>query len=159
MYFQMHGTFEAIKTRRSTKSFDKNHTMTKDDIDSLLELAILSPTSYNVQNWRFVIVTERQVSTQAVSWPTAAVWHRQDACGKDSGCIISIKTKRRATPDSTNLFWLWVQRTRQKGKHYTGTPDSTNLFWLWVRHVCHQACKYSTASVYLFATSTSGADQ
>ncbi len=38
-------TFEAIKTRRSIKSFDKNHKMTKDEITKLLELAVLSPTS------------------------------------------------------------------------------------------------------------------
>lgn len=54
-------TFEAIKTRRSTKSFDKNHKMTKGEITQLLELAILSPTSYNIQNWRFVIVTEQSL--------------------------------------------------------------------------------------------------
>lgn len=54
-------TFEAIKTRRSIKSFDKNHKMTKDEITKLLELAILSPTSYNIQNWRFVIVTDQTI--------------------------------------------------------------------------------------------------
>ena len=53
--------FEAIKTRRSIKSFDKNHKMTKDEIAKLLELAILSPTSYNIQNWRFVIVTDQTI--------------------------------------------------------------------------------------------------
>ena len=54
-------TFEAIKTRRSIKSFDKTHKMTKDEINQLLELAILSPTSYNIQNWRFVTVTEQSL--------------------------------------------------------------------------------------------------
>lgn len=54
-------TFEAIKTRRSIKNFDKNYTMTKDEITQLLELTILSPTSYNIQNWRFVIVTEQKI--------------------------------------------------------------------------------------------------
>lgn len=53
-------TFEAIKKRRSIKSFDINHKMTKDEITKILEYAILSPTSYNIQNWRFVIVTNQQ---------------------------------------------------------------------------------------------------
>ncbi|MFQ5782967.1 MAG: nitroreductase family protein [Nitrosopumilus sp.] len=52
---------DAIKSRRSIKSFDKNHKMTKDEINQLLELAILSPTSYNIQNWRFVIITEQSI--------------------------------------------------------------------------------------------------
>ncbi len=54
-------TFDAIKQRRSIKSFDKNHKMTQDEITSLLELAILSPTSYNIQNWRFVLITEQDL--------------------------------------------------------------------------------------------------
>ncbi|MHA7647823.1 nitroreductase family protein [Nitrosopumilus sp. S4] len=52
-------TIDAIKQRRSVKSFDKNHKMTKDEINQILELAILSPTSYNIQNWRFVIITKQ----------------------------------------------------------------------------------------------------
>jgi len=54
-------TLDAITQRRSVKSFDKNHKMTKDEINRLLELAILSPTSYNIQNWRFVIVTDQTI--------------------------------------------------------------------------------------------------
>lgn len=54
-------TIDAIKQRRSIKSFDKNHKMTDDKIKQILELAILSPTSYNIQNWRFVIITEQSL--------------------------------------------------------------------------------------------------
>jgi len=53
-------TFDAIKTRRSIKSF-QDHEMSKDEINKLLEAALLSPTSYNIQNWRFVIVTNQQL--------------------------------------------------------------------------------------------------
>lgn len=52
-------TFEAIRSRRSVKSFDINHSMTYEEITKLLELAVLSPTSYNIQNWRFVTVTDQ----------------------------------------------------------------------------------------------------
>ncbi|GKS67199.1 nitroreductase [Nitrosarchaeum sp.] len=53
-------TFDAIKSRRSIKSF-QNHQMSKDEINQLLEAAVLSPTSYNIQNWRFVIVTKQEL--------------------------------------------------------------------------------------------------
>jgi len=43
------------------KSFDKNYKMTKSEIDRLLEFAVLSPTSYNIQNWRFVTVTDQAI--------------------------------------------------------------------------------------------------
>lgn len=54
-------TFDAIKKRRSIKSFDINHKITKDEITKILESAILSPTSYNIQNWRFVTVTNQEL--------------------------------------------------------------------------------------------------
>ncbi len=54
-------TFDAIKKRRSIKSFDINHKITKNEITQILESAILSPTSYNIQNWRFVIVTNQEL--------------------------------------------------------------------------------------------------
>jgi len=54
-------TFDAITTRRSVKSFDKHHKMPQDKINKLLELAVLSPTSYNIQNWRFITVTDQSI--------------------------------------------------------------------------------------------------
>ena len=56
--------FEAINTRRSIKKFDADHKMTSDEIDQILESAILSPTSYNIQNWRFVTITKQELKNQ-----------------------------------------------------------------------------------------------
>ena len=57
-------TLEAIKTRRATKKFDKSYKMSSDQVKSLMEHAILSPTSYNQQNWRFITITEQSVKDQ-----------------------------------------------------------------------------------------------
>jgi len=54
-------TFEAIEKRRSIKNFDIHHKMSTDEIMRILEFAILSPTSYNIQNWRFVIITNQKI--------------------------------------------------------------------------------------------------
>jgi len=51
-------TIEAIKQRRAVKLYDVNHKMTADEIDQLLSLAKLSPTAYNQQNYRFVLVRD-----------------------------------------------------------------------------------------------------
>ena len=53
--------FEAVSTRRAIKKFDPNHKMNSDDVKKLMEHVILSPTSYNQQNWRFVYVTDQDV--------------------------------------------------------------------------------------------------
>lgn len=63
----------AIETRRSIKIFDANHQMKQAEIDKLLSLAMLSPTAFNIQNWRFVLVqdTELRKQIRAVSWDQA----------------------------------------------------------------------------------------
>ena len=68
-------TFEAINQRRAVKQFDPNHQMSKAEIDQLFSLAILSPTAFNIQNWRFVLVQnpELRSSIRAVSWNQAQV--------------------------------------------------------------------------------------
>lgn len=68
-------TFEAITARRSVKHYDPEHKMTEAEIEKLMELAVLSPTSFNMQNWRFVVVTNPEVRQQlrAAAWDQAQV--------------------------------------------------------------------------------------
>lgn len=52
---------DAIKQRRSVKHYDASHRMAPDEVKALLEAAILSPTSFNIQHWRFVVVEDPEV--------------------------------------------------------------------------------------------------
>ncbi|HWU83606.1 MAG TPA: nitroreductase family protein [Methylophilaceae bacterium] len=65
----------AIETRRSVKAFDAQHRMTQAEIDQLMSLAMLAPTAFNIQNWRFVLVQNPELRKQvrAVSWDQAQV--------------------------------------------------------------------------------------
>ncbi len=60
----------AIKNRRSIKQFDPDHKMTDAEIEKLISLAMLSPTAFNIQHWRFVIVRDPELRAEirAVSW-------------------------------------------------------------------------------------------
>ena len=49
---------EAILTRRSVKHYDPEHQMTAEEVNMLIEHAILSPTAFNLQHWRFVNVED-----------------------------------------------------------------------------------------------------
>ncbi len=51
-------TIEAIHSRRSVKYFDAKHQMSTVEKNEILSLAILSPTAFNIQNWRFVVVED-----------------------------------------------------------------------------------------------------
>ncbi len=51
-------TFDAIYGRRAIKHFDPEHKISAEDEQKLLQAVIQSPTSYNVQHWRFVVLRD-----------------------------------------------------------------------------------------------------
>ncbi len=51
-------TFKAIYERRSVKGYDPNHQITREEEQKLLEATIQSPTSFNIQHWRFVVLRD-----------------------------------------------------------------------------------------------------
>jgi nitroreductase len=54
-------TFEAIYKRRAIKHYAPEHRLTQEEETKLLEAAIQSPTSFNIQHWRFVIVRDPEL--------------------------------------------------------------------------------------------------
>ncbi|MEM9382926.1 MAG: nitroreductase family protein, partial [Planctomycetota bacterium] len=54
-------TFDAIRTRRAVKQYDPEHRISDDELNQLLDLAIQSPTSFNIQHWRFVVVKDPEL--------------------------------------------------------------------------------------------------
>ena len=57
-------TLSAIKERRSIKHYDSQHQMTEAEINTLMEHALLSPTSFNMQNWRFLVVKDQEIKNK-----------------------------------------------------------------------------------------------
>ena len=68
-------TLDAIRSRRSVKHYDASHNMSEEEINELLSLAILSPTAFNIQNWRFVTVADPELRKQIreVAWDQSQV--------------------------------------------------------------------------------------
>lgn len=66
---------EAVERRRSIKGFDPEHRMPEDVFQRLMSAALLSPTAFNIQNWRFVRVTDpaQRRAIRAVAWDQAQV--------------------------------------------------------------------------------------
>jgi len=65
----------AIENRRAVKHYDPNHRMSEDEIRRLMSLAMLAPTAFNIQNWRFVLVRDPELrrKIRKVSWDQAQV--------------------------------------------------------------------------------------
>ena len=52
-------TFDAIRSRRAVKHFDPSHQLTSQETEQLIELAMQAPSSFNIQHWRLVNVTDK----------------------------------------------------------------------------------------------------
>lgn len=100
-------TRQAIETRRAVKQYDPNHTMTEDEIRELLSLAILSPTAFNLQNWRFVIVRDRELrrKIRAAAWDQAQV--------TDASLLIVLCADLKAWEKQPQRYWWNAPREVQ----------------------------------------------
>ncbi|MFZ8922920.1 MAG: nitroreductase family protein, partial [Nitrosopumilaceae archaeon] len=101
-------TFDAIKTRRAIKKFDPSHKMSPDEIKFLMELAILSPTSYNQQNWRFITATDQDVKDRISK---AA---RDQAQPRDGSLVIVLCGDTNAWKTNPDRYWRNAPKTRQE---------------------------------------------
>ncbi|MDO9394844.1 MAG: nitroreductase family protein [Methylotenera sp.] len=90
---------QAIKERRSIKAFDPQHKMTEQEISTLMSLAMLSPTAFNIQNWRFVLVTDPVLRHQirAVSWNQAQV--------QEASLLIVLTADLKAWAKKPERYW------------------------------------------------------
>lgn len=59
-----------IRARRAVKGFDPNHHMSESEIRQLLALAMLAPTAFNIQHWRFVLLRDPELrrKVRSVAW-------------------------------------------------------------------------------------------
>jgi len=66
---------EIIKKRISANMFDANRSLSEDEIKELIEYATQAPSSFNIQHWRFIAVTnkEEKERLKAVAYNQAKV--------------------------------------------------------------------------------------
>jgi nitroreductase len=66
---------EAVRARRAVKWYDAEHRMPEEVFNRLMELTILAPTAFNIQNWRFVRVSDpaQRRAIRAVAWDQAQI--------------------------------------------------------------------------------------
>ncbi len=101
-------TFDAIKERRAVKHYDSNHKLSDDEINQLMSLAVLSPTSFNMQNWRFVLVKDHEVRKQirAASWDQAQV--------TDSSLLVVVCADLKSWKDNPSQYWVNAPKEAQE---------------------------------------------
>ncbi|HIE00311.1 MAG TPA: nitroreductase family protein [Thiotrichaceae bacterium] len=93
-------TFTAIKTRRAIKHYDPEHRMTEEEVIQLMSLAKLSPTAFNIQNWRFVLVRDPELRKQirAEAWDQAQV--------TDASLLVILCADLKAWEKEPARYWV-----------------------------------------------------
>ena len=92
-------TLDAIEQRRSVKHYDPNHQLTEQEIQKLMSLAVLSPTSFNMQNWRFVLVKDSDIRKEI----RAAAWNQEQVT--DASLLIVICADLKAWKKDPSRYW------------------------------------------------------
>lgn len=92
-------TFDAIYGRRSIKHYHPDHELTDDEINKLMEAALQSPTSFNIQHWRFVLVRDKEVREQLKQ----AAYHQAQVA--DASLLIVLTADLEAHGKEPERYW------------------------------------------------------
>jgi len=98
----------AIETRRAVKQFDPNHRMPAADEQRLLSLAILSPTAFNIQNWRLVVVRDPALRQKI----RAAAWDQTQVT--DASLFVVLCGDLRSWERKPERYWVNAPEAVQK---------------------------------------------
>ena len=116
--------FEAIETRRAIKKFDPTYKMSQIDVKKLMEHVILTPTSYNQQNWRFVISTDQDVKEKI------SIAARGQAQPKDGSLVVVLCGNMDAWKTEPLRYWKNHPSEKQETvkaaleRKYDGNPQN-----------------------------------
>jgi nitroreductase len=98
---------EAIEARRAVKAYDPEHRLSQAEIDRLMSLAMLAPTAFNIQNWRFVLVSDPDLRRQIreVAWNQAQV--------TDASLLIILTADLNSWNKDPQRYWRLVDKPVQ----------------------------------------------
>ena len=92
-------SFTAIEQRRSIKHFDPDHRISAEETDQLLNLAMLSPSAYNIQNWRFLLAKDPELRKQL----RIAAWDQSQVT--DASLLIVLCADLKAWNKQPERYW------------------------------------------------------
>lgn len=90
---------EAIESRRSIKHYDPEHVMPEEDLAELIRLTKLAPSSFNMQNYRLVVVRDPDLREQIC----AAAWNQAQV--KDASVLFIICADLESHLTDPGTYW------------------------------------------------------
>jgi len=111
-----------LQNRRSVKKYDPDHVITDDALRSLFEKVILSPSSFNLQHWRFVVVRGKALKAKI----RKAAYDQEQI--ESASAVIVVSGKLNAHENADQIYAEAPENVRQSmipmiGNLYTGKDD------------------------------------
>lgn len=113
-------TFSAVEERRSVKHYDPSFVMPEADVERLMALTLLSPTSFNIQNWRFVRLQSPEVRAKV----RELAWNQTQVT--DASLVLLLCADLKAWDKAPQRYWQTAPKEVQDvlvpmiGQFYTG---------------------------------------
>jgi len=99
--------FTAIESRRAVKHYDTTRKMSEADFQKIISAALLSPTSYNIQHWRFVRVSNPQQRKEIKD----AAWGQEQVT--DASELLILCADTQAWQDRPERYWAEASQEAQ----------------------------------------------
>jgi len=90
---------ETIEARRSVKHYDPDHVMPEEDLAELIRLTKLAPSSFNMQNYRILVVRDAEVRQQI----RAAAWDQPQVT--DASVLFILCADMTAHQENPSTYW------------------------------------------------------
>jgi nitroreductase len=90
---------KAIETRRSIKHYNPEHVMPAEDLAELIRLTKLAPSSFNMQNYRLLVIRDPELRQQirAAAWDQAQV--------TDASVLFILCADLNAHNEDASTYW------------------------------------------------------
>lgn len=116
-------TLQAIQSRRSVKYYDPQHHLNDQEIQQLISLAMLSPTAFNIQHWRFVVIKNPQLRQEIrqAAWDQAQI--------TDASLLIALCADIQAWQKQPERYWVNAPQAARDfllpaiDQYYRGKPQ------------------------------------
>ncbi len=94
----MNSVLEALKFRHACKKFDPERNIPKDQLEEILECARISPSSFGMEGWKFLVIQNRELrqSLREVCW-------NQPQLTDASEVVVILVTPNALKPDSEHV--------------------------------------------------------
>lgn len=115
--------FTAIQERRSVKHYDSSAELTDQQFQQLISTTLLSPTSYNIQHWRFVRIQDSELrkALKTAAWEQSQITEASE--------VIVICADINAWKDRPERYWEKADADTQNllvpmiDSFYSGKPQ------------------------------------